>query len=234
MNRFSKFLMGATLVITLISFSVVPALAGTGRHSNRQNNYASDYRYYSPGSYNTRYGAIPIYWPISAPNRGTRPLPTRPTPSPAPNPNPAPTPAPSPAPSNPSNPSTGLAAEETQMVNLVNQERINRGIRALSVNETLVTIARLKSADMVKNNYFDHNSPTYGSPFDMMKKYGVTYKTAGENIAGNSSTAAAHQALMNSEGHRDNILNPNFNQIGIGIASGSVYGNIYSQEFIGN
>jgi uncharacterized YkwD family protein len=119
------------------------------------------------------------------------------------------------------------------MVNLVNQERINAGVRPMSVNMQLVNIARLKSQDMVNNNYFGHNSPTYGSPFDMMAKAGIKYSTAGENIAGAATTESAHQSLMNSPGHRANILNSSFNQFGIGIAKGSIYGNIFSQEFIG-
>jgi uncharacterized protein YkwD len=71
------------------------------------------------------------------------------------------------------------------------------------------------------------------SPFDMMAKYGVTYKTAGENIAGNSSVAGAHTALMNSAGHRANILNKAYNYVGIGIVSGGQYGMMFTQEFVG-
>lgn len=86
---------------------------------------------------------------------------------------------------------------------------------------------------MVNNNYFSHQSPTYGSPFEMLNKFNISYKTAGENIAGNSSNTAAVTAWMNSSGHRANILNSNFNYTGIGVIKGSKYGKIYVQMFIG-
>lgn len=119
------------------------------------------------------------------------------------------------------------------MIDLVNQERINAGLAPLKVDLKLVDLARLKSQDMIDNNYFDHYSPTYGSPFDMMKKAGVTYRTAGENLAGNQTVERAHRALMNSEGHRRNILNPNFTHIGIGIKDGGPYGKMFTQLFVG-
>lgn len=127
---------------------------------------------------------------------------------------------------------SGLSAQEQQMVNLVNNERAKAGLKPLAVDTKLSQMARVKSQDMADNNYFSHTSPTYGSPFDMMKKFGISYRTAGENIALNSSVEKAHTALMNSEGHRANILNPNFTHIGIGIVSkgGSLY---FTQEFIG-
>ena len=86
---------------------------------------------------------------------------------------------------------------------------------------------------MVSNNYFSHTSPTYGSPFDMLKSYKVSYKTAGENIAGNSSNSGAVNAWMNSSGHRANILNSSFTYTGIGVVSSPKYGKIYVQMFIG-
>ena len=97
----------------------------------------------------------------------------------------------------------------------------------------LVSLARQKSQDMITNNYFGHQSPTYGSPFDMMKKAGVTYRTAGENLAGASTVQQAHSGLMNSSGHRANILNPNFTHIGIGMVRGGRYGAMWTQMFIG-
>ena len=145
---------------------------------------------------------------------------------------PKPTPAPPTATAPPAT-TTGLTANEQEMFNLVNKERTSRGIAALKVDATLVKTARLKSQDMVNNNYFAHQSPTYGSPFDLMKKYGVTYRTAGENLAANNSVAAAHTALMNSPGHRENILNASYNYIGIGIVSSSKYGLMFTQHFIG-
>lgn len=112
---------------------------------------------------------------------------------------------------------SGLNAQEREMVEYVNQERTKAGLAPLQVDPDLARVARIKSQDMVDNGYFDHNSPTYGSPFEMMRSFGISYRAAGENIAKNRSVIGAHTALMNSEGHRANILNPNFTHIGIGI-----------------
>ncbi len=93
-------------------------------------------------------------------------------------------------------------------------------------------MAQIKAEDMRDNNYFSHTSPTYGSPFDMMKKYGITYSSAGENIAkGQKTPEAVVNAWMNSEGHRANILNESFTQMGLGYASDST--TYWSQMFIG-
>ncbi|HEX7057243.1 MAG TPA: peptidoglycan-binding protein [Bacilli bacterium] len=127
----------------------------------------------------------------------------------------------------------GLSAEEQQMVNLVNGERTKRGLRALAINLELARTARIKSREMVDKHYFSHQSPTYGSPFDMMRSFGISFTAAGENIACNQSVAAAHQALMNSPGHRENILNASFTQIGIGIANGGMCGKMFTEQFIG-
>lgn len=143
---------------------------------------------------------------------------------------PAPTPS-TPVPSTPS--VAGLTAEEQAMVNLVNKERTSRGLKALTVDLAIVKVARIKAQDMVNHNYFSHTSPTYGSPFDMLKQFGVPFTSAGENLAGNQTVAAAHTALMNSTGHRANILNPSFTHIGIGIVNGSPYGKIFVQMFVG-
>ena len=86
---------------------------------------------------------------------------------------------------------------------------------------------------MVANNYFSHTSPTYGSPFDMLKNFKVSYRTAGENIAGNATNSGAVNAWMNSSGHKANILNNSFNYTGIGVVKSPKYGKIYVQMFIG-
>ena len=121
---------------------------------------------------------------------------------------------------------------EAEVISLVNQERANRGIAPLTYNSALANVARTKSEDMAENNYFSHNSPTYGSPFDMMQTFGITYTTAGENIAKGQTTAAeVMNAWMNSAGHAANILNSNFSEIGVGY----VYNNgvpIWTQMFI--
>lgn len=125
-----------------------------------------------------------------------------------------------------------LTASEQQMVNLVNQARAQNSLPALQVDMEVTNVARIKAQDMIDNNYFSHNSPKYGSPFDMMKTFGINYVAAGENIAGNQSVTGAETALMNSPGHRANILNPDFTHIGIGIKSGGPYGNMISQMFV--
>ena len=86
---------------------------------------------------------------------------------------------------------------------------------------------------MVNNNYFSHESPTYGTPFNMLSNFKISYKTAGENIAANSSNSGAVTAWMNSSGHKANILNSNFTHTGIGVVSSQKYGKIFVQMFIG-
>lgn len=114
---------------------------------------------------------------------------------------------------------------------LVNQERAKVGLLALKVDNQLAKTAHLKSQDMHDKKYFDHTSTTYGSPFDMMKKFGITYKTAGENIAyGQKTPAEVMNAWMNSLGHKANILNKNFTHIGIGYVQDGSY---WTQQFIG-
>ncbi|MEB1806243.1 MAG: CAP domain-containing protein [Bacillaceae bacterium] len=128
---------------------------------------------------------------------------------------------------------TGITAEEQQMVNLVNEDRAKVGLPALKVNTELTKVARVKAKDMIDHNYFAHQSPTYGSPFDMLQHYGVSYRTAGENLAGNQTVEGAHQALMNSSGHRANILNHQYTEVGIGIINGGPYGKMFVQLFKG-
>ena len=121
---------------------------------------------------------------------------------------------------------------EQELWDLVNKERTTRGLKALEVDADLVNVARLKSQDMVDYNYFAHQSPTYGSPFDMMRSFGINYRMAGENLAAALSVASAHQALMNSPGHRANILNPDYTHVGVGIVAGHTYPMIVTQMFI--
>ena len=172
-------------------------------------------------------------WRYYSPRPAPQPAPhTAPQPAPQPTPQPAPQPAPTPVPS--PVPSAGqLTAKEQAMVDLVNQERAKQGLPPLQVDMRLVVLARQKAQDMVDKNYFSHQSPTYGSPFDMMKAAGITYRTAGENLAGASTVGRAPTALMNSDGHRKNILNPAFDHIGIGIIEGGPYGLMICQMFTG-
>ncbi len=127
----------------------------------------------------------------------------------------------------------GLTADEQRMVELVNQERQKAGLAPLAVDMDLVKVARIKAQDMIQNGYFSHTSPTYGSPFDMMRSFGITnWRAAAENIAQNPSVDGAHNSFMNSTGHRNNILNPAFNKVGIGIVDGGPYGKTFVQLFI--
>lgn len=116
-----------------------------------------------------------------------------------------------------------------QVADLVNQERAKAGLKPVEMDAALSKVALAKAEDMSKNNYFDHNSPTYGSPFDMMKQFGIQYQTAGENIAmGQRSPQEVMKQWMESEGHRQNIMNPAFTKIGVGYTNG-----YWVQEFIG-
>ena len=129
--------------------------------------------------------------------------------------------------------SNNMNSDEQEVFNLINKQRTNNGLSALKVDAEVQRVARIKAEDMVANNYFSHQSPTYGSPFDMLKSFKITYKTAGENIAGNSSNSGAVTAWMNSSGHKANILNSNFTHTGIGVVSSQKYGKIFVQMFIG-
>lgn len=127
-----------------------------------------------------------------------------------------------------------FAAFQKKVVDLVNAERAKNGLKPLTMNASLNKTATLKSQDMAKLGYFDHNSPTYGSPFDMMKKYGISYRTAGENIAmGQTTPEQVMNGWMNSPGHRANILNSSFTQIGVGVAKNSSGRLYWTQQFIG-
>lgn len=129
---------------------------------------------------------------------------------------------------------SNFSAYQNQVLDLVNQERIKRGLNKLTLDTKLSNVANIKSQDMVNKNYFDHNSPTYGSPFDMMKKFGINYKSAGENIAqGQKTPQEVMNAWMNSKGHRENILNPNFTKLGVGVAKDNNKGLYWTQMFIG-
>ena len=215
----SRSLMAAILTAMFIGTATVPAAA-------------AQTLYYSSAQQLQSYQQI-NQWLIS---RGYAPynlVQASTKPKPTPSPSPAPTPAPQPSTSTDALLTAPITAQEQQMVNLVNQERTLQGLKALAVDTRLVRVARMKSMDMIKNNYFGHQSPVYGSPFDLLKSQGITYRTAGENLAGNSSVTSAHTGLMNSSGHRANILNANFTKIGIGIINGGPYGLMISQEFTG-
>lgn len=125
-------------------------------------------------------------------------------------------------------------AKEEAVVRLVNQERAKQGLQPLTLSSKLTDLAEMKAEDMASKNYFSHTSPTYGTPFQMLQQYGVSYKSAGENIAaGQKSAEEVMKAWMNSSGHRANILNSSYTEIGVGYYGGGSYGTEWVQLFIG-
>ncbi|WP_260631367.1 CAP domain-containing protein [Neobacillus niacini] len=171
--------------------------------------------------------AAPAPAPTAPAPKPAAPSPAAPAPKPA-----APAPAaPAPKPAAPA-PATGDVGQFVQQViDLTNAQRSKNGLPALKADSQLSSVAQKKSVDMAQNNYFSHTSPTYGSPFDMMRDFGVTYKSAGENIAqGQRTPQEVVTAWMNSEGHRKNILSANFTHIGVGYEKS---GNHWTQMFIG-
>jgi uncharacterized YkwD family protein/spore coat assembly protein SafA len=126
-----------------------------------------------------------------------------------------------------------IKALENQVINLVNVERAKAGLAPLKANWQLSRVARYKSQDMINNNYFDHISPTYGSPFNMMENFGIKFTAAGENIAmGQNTPQEVMNAWMNSPGHRSNILSPAYTDIGVGLAKTSSGVCYWTQDFI--
>lgn len=130
-------------------------------------------------------------------------------------------------------PKTDLAIlnYENEVIRLVNEIRVKNGLNPLTADWELSRVARYKSQDMKDNNYFSHTSPIYGSPFTMMKNFGISYRSAAENIAkGQKTPQAVVNGWMNSSGHRANILNATYKKIGVGYVPS---GNYWTQMFIG-
>lgn len=124
-----------------------------------------------------------------------------------------------------------VRAYEREVIRLVNAERTQRGLVPLTENWELSRVARWKSQDMKDARYFSHTSPTYGTPFQMIRAFGLSYRSAGENIAmGYATPAAVVEGWMNSAGHRANILNASYTQIGVGYVASGHY---WTQMFIG-
>jgi uncharacterized protein YkwD len=121
---------------------------------------------------------------------------------------------------------------ERQMFDLVNEERGQVGLRALVWDDRLLPVARQHSEEMFRLKYFAHQSPVSGSPFDRLKAAGITYSRAGENLAYAQSVAVAHRGLMQSEGHRENILRPEFTRMAVGVISAGPYGRMFTQLFL--
>lgn len=122
-------------------------------------------------------------------------------------------------------------ASEKKMLGLVNKERESRGLKALVIDPTIVPVARAHSKDMFERQYFSHYTPEGKSPFERMTKGGVDYLAAGENLAYAPTVEIAHQGLMNSPGHKANILREEFGRVGIGVIDGGIYGKMFTQNF---
>ena len=231
-----------TLMICLLLIAAAPAQAfaatknTTNYNSNRYilnsncgfNNNGTALKAATNGNRNHNYNTCTKS--NRAPNRNCTTnnfkAPSRPTNPPA-NP-PAPPIVPEPPVNNPT-----LNEFEQRVVDLVNKERQAAGLAPLKVNVKLSELARVKAAYMRDNNYFSHNSPVHGSPFDMMKAFGINYTAAGENIAkGQQSPESVMKAWMNSSGHRANILNSKYDQIGVGFVKDSRGNTYWVQEFM--
>ncbi|WP_283244220.1 CAP domain-containing protein [Luoshenia tenuis] len=182
--------------------------------------------------------AAPTAAPSAQPTPTERPTAT-PQPSAAPSatatpkPSAKPTATPSAQPTTTPEASGSMTALEQSMLNMVNEERAKQGLSALQVDPTVQKVARLKAQDMVNNNYFAHESPTYGDIGSMLSRYGVSYRSAGENIAKNANVEKAHVALMNSAGHKANILGKGYTHVGIGIVTDANGYVTLAQVFVG-
>ncbi len=130
-------------------------------------------------------------------------------------------------------PTVTTTTQENEVVRLVNAERAKSGLPALKTNWELSRVARYKSADMANKGYFSHNSPTYGTPFQMMENFGLRFTAAGENIAyGQRTPAEVMRDWMNSPGHRSNIMSGSFSEIGVGLAKNKNGVCYWTQMFI--
>lgn len=124
------------------------------------------------------------------------------------------------------------AIAERQMLDLVNEERQSVGLRPLVWDDRLLPVARQHSEEMFRLKYFSHQSPVSGSPFDRLRAAGISYTRAGENLAYAQSVSVAHRGLMQSPGHRENILRPEFTHIAVGVISAGPYGRMFTQVFL--
>lgn len=168
-----------------------------------------------------RNNTVPTPTPAPTPEPTPTPVPT-PTPTPEPTPTPAPEPQPLPQ---------DMSSQESQMYQLLNNERIKNGLKPLTYMPELTRLARLKSQDIIDNNYFSHISPTYGSFANMVYNAGISFHSVGENLAMSRSVTHAFYQFMGSSGHKANMLNRNFTHVGIGVVSYQ-YGVVVTQLFI--
>lgn len=126
-----------------------------------------------------------------------------------------------------------LTGEEEETLNLINEYRKQNGLKDLKTFSKLQEIARIKAEDIVNNDYFAHDSEALGTPFEMLKKYGIDYTIAGENLAGNQTPQKATDAWINSALHKENILDGEFEYTGICVIESPRYGKVFVQLFVG-
>lgn len=120
---------------------------------------------------------------------------------------------------------------EAQMLRMVNAERAQRGLNPLQPDPELTQVARAHSRDMFARGYFSHLAPDGADPFDRMRRANVRFLVAGENLALARTLPVAHQGLMQSPGHRANLLRPQFGRVGIGVLDGGAHGLMVTQNF---
>ena len=170
--------------------------------------------------------ATPVPTPVSTPVATSTPQPTA-TPAPTAKPTATKKPAATTPPSNGDDYTTpSISAQEEKALNLLNQDRIANGLPALTLDPVLSSIARAKSKDMNDNRYFSHTSPTYGTASQMLKHFGYSFTSVGENIAHHATVEKSQAAFMSSDGHRRNALGSQWTKVGIGVwtdAQGFVY-----------
>ncbi|MDO7786342.1 CAP domain-containing protein [Desulforamulus aquiferis] len=217
---------GAAKAEAYTNYTSYTSYSNSSNYSNYSNytsyNYSNTSRTTTTPSYSNyntpNYTNYTVYRNTSTPTQTTKPTQT----------------VPSQQTTTPSQSSSGvITAEEQAMLNLINKERAAAGLQPLTTDAKLTQLARMKAQDMIDNNYFAHQSPTYGSPFDMMKNNGVTYRFAGENLAGANDVNTAHKNLMNSPSHKANILKAEYTKVGIGVVGGGQYGKMYVQLYNG-
>lgn len=125
------------------------------------------------------------------------------------------------------------ASDEVELLRMVNQERQAVGLAPLTLDQDLVHLARAKAWDIIDNNYFAHESPTYGSVWDMMRRANIPFVYAGENLARAGNVWVVHYRLMNSSGHRRNILRDRYTHVGIAVLRAEPSGVVAVQVFVG-
>ncbi len=128
----------------------------------------------------------------------------------------------------------GISDDALRLMTLVNDIRTRHNVGAIQYSSSLSKVAQDKAEDMVRNMYFSHQSDLYGTPFEMMRAYGITFTCAAENIAGNQTMDGAFYAWMNSDSHKANIMNGDYDRMGIGVCVSPIYGKIIVQMFAGN